>query len=115
MATATLSKKLTPLEKLEQKVKQAVADLGTNYQSVREVLAAKKIKGIPEDSEDCPVAHYLSKKFPKALTVSVGEEIQVEFEEGDVEFDTPKPILTFITKFDEKKFKELIHPDYLED
>jgi hypothetical protein len=114
----TLNKplKLTACEKLEVKVKSVLADLGTNFTAIRETLASKKIKGVLGDAEECPIAIYLQKKFPKAEEIEVGgESIAVTVNEVTARIDVPKPILTFLGKFDEGKFKELIHPDSLED
>jgi hypothetical protein len=104
------------LEQREEKLKKALKDLGNGKNKIAASLAEKKIKGIPGDMEDCALALYGWKVFPKCEKVQVdGEEVVVKFAQGTISVPFNKPLQDFVTAFDDYKYHDLIIPELLED
>lgn len=94
-------------EKLQQqredKLIAGLKELGTGKNKIAQALAAKKIKGTPGDPDDCAVAKYVKKLFPKAKKVEVdGDSIEVYFNDGgEISVPCSKALGAFISDFDD--------------
>ena len=123
MVTATVKKTLDKAKtlKLNPQVKAradklllALKELGTGKNKIAESLKAKKISGKVGSSNECPIAIFTKKLFPKAIKICVGESIDVCFEKKDFDFSvvTPKLIGQFIDDFDETKYPDLVQTQW---
>jgi len=99
---APAEKKPTKAEQREEKLVTALKELGAGKHKIAAALKEKKIKGIVGDQEECPIAKYVKKLFPKASSISVDSSaITLEFSDGqNVEVTPPKAIQNFIETFD---------------
>lgn len=105
MATVVKSSKC---EQRKLSLTTALKSLGANKNKVAATLTSKKVQGDRSESESCPVANFLYKKFPKAVTVDVdSESIEVKWNDCDVSVKPPKAVANFIEDFDEGKFPDL--------
>jgi len=94
-----------------EKLLLALKELGTGKNKIAESLKAKKIRGTMGSTEDCPVAVFVKKLFPKAIDIDVNSDtIEVSFEKSEFNFevDTPKLIGQFIDGFDGEKYPDLL-------
>lgn len=93
------------------KLLAALKELGTGKNKIAESLKVKKIRGKMGDSDECPMAVFVKKLFPKATGIQVdAASIDVSFEKEDFNFSvvTPKLIGQFIDDFDSEKYPDLV-------
>ncbi len=91
------------MEQREAKLKTALKELGSGKNKVAETLKAKKIKGCRNTSDDCPVAKYVKKLFPRATSIEVDTgSVSVGFKDDEyIDVNLPKAVGAFIEAFDD--------------
>ena len=90
----------------------ALKGLGANKKIIAKTLAAKKIKGIPCDVNNCPIATYIKKLFPKT-TVEVYDSVIIFFKDKEkVRVKLSVAIDAFMEDFDDGKYPELVKPSW---
>ena len=105
---ATMVVKSSKCTQRKESLTAALKSLGVNKNKVAAYLLSKKLQGDKSESESCPVANFLYKKFPKATSVDVdSESIEVQWRDCDVSVKPPKAVANFIEDFDSGKFPDL--------
>jgi hypothetical protein len=105
---ATTVVKSSKCAQRKESLTAALKSLGVNKNRVAAYLTSKNIQGDKSESESCPVANFLYKKFPKATSVDVdSESIEVRWRDCDVSIKPPKAVASFIEDFDNGKFPDL--------
>lgn len=89
----------------------ALKELGTGKNKIAESLKAKKIRGKMGNSDECPIAIFVKKLFPKSTDITVdSDSIEVGFENPEFDFSVkcPSAVGKFIDEFDGEKFPDLV-------
>lgn len=101
----------------EEALRTALTALGDTPEAVAEKLLELGCKGHRNNCGACPVAMYLLKVIPDAVSVRVDSDAVIEryvftdvnFDRlDDVKVDTPDAVGCFIEQFDEGGFDDLV-------
>ena len=92
---------------IDKQVKDFLKTLGSGPNKIAENLTEMKIKGSIGDSNDCPVAKAIRKKFKSLKNVSVGENLEFVHKKEDYTLNYPVAICKFIEKFDNAEYPAL--------
>ncbi len=98
----------------EERIRPKLKELGSTPNKIAASLAKKKIKGVPGDSDDCALAKWVQKLFPKADGIAVdGNEISVTYDGEEFSINTSKAFGEFISKFDNDEYPDITDPEHL--
>ena len=88
----------------------ALSELGNTPEDIRASLCSQGIVG-DNSPGTCPIAAYLSNKFPNAYPAVTDIEIDVDIFQDDryvtLHIQTPGPVEQFVDNFDNGKYPEL--------
>jgi len=101
--------------------KSYFAKLGRGANAVAKSLKALGITGVPKDPNSCPIARYvmlapIEPNRTRSADIDT-DSIDITEQNGDVvefHFETNQGISDFITKFDERKYPDLIEPTWVD-
>ena len=89
---------------LKKDVRKLLTDLGPSVDAIAKKLRRLKVKGIPDNSCECPIAVYLRRKLPKNTGVDVHLTYTYVWNRQDdgagKYVQIPKAVQKFIWEFD---------------
>lgn len=86
---------------IAKEIKDFLKSLGKNPNKIAETLKKMKIKGVPDDSQKCPLAKVLKKKFKNRIKeILISDEVEFIYKKELMRFYISKPCQKFISKFD---------------
>lgn len=105
MSTKKCNKKVT-----ERMVRHEIYKLGRTPKAIAKSLKKCGIKGVPRESNHCPLAVFLQKKFKRTdinvdFTITFGDY----YGHNDLDFKISKVVDKFTDMVDEGKFPEICH------
>lgn len=92
-------------------VRRAMYDMGATSIDVAKFLRARSVRGVPEDSDRCPVAVYLKTVVPDHVSVYVGDTDVCVSYITDVYVPMLYGLRTFVRNFDAGLYQDLIEPE----
>src|SRR5947208_3467307 len=91
-----------------KKLNKLLSSLPRSGKKIAAFLKKKKIKGYISSRRQCPISNYI-RKFLNINNVSTSsKQIEVNFNDDEIETILPYKISKFIRMFDENKFPFLI-------
>lgn len=83
--------------------------LGSTPDAIAKELERRGFKGLPCDSQFCPVAKFLSQTTQKAKRASVGQvSATVFFQKTAIGVTVPRAVTEFVRRFDAREYPSLL-------